>query len=81
MGLICNLFGHKTNPQDYIGAAEGYHAVDGIGREHVWVEGFCDRCYIIYRIGNMHLPPRNKEKDLIRELEEARKLLDRGSDI
>lgn len=65
MGILCGLFGHKTNERVYSGAEYVdvvFGPIDGIGREHATLYGKCPRCEGRYRIGQMHRPQEWQEK-------------------
>jgi hypothetical protein len=57
MGIICWLFGHRTNGHRYNGAEYmevNNHGADGIGRKHASVYCNCARCGKKFRVGMIH---------------------------
>ena len=59
MSILCDLFGHKSNEGIHSGAEymriRGVQ-VDGLNRQHAWLQARCPRCGQWYDSGKLHLP-------------------------
>ncbi len=67
----CAIFGHQ--PMEGVSSGAEYMTVtrtviDGIRREHGYLRAKCHRCSALYEAGKIHLPAREKERELERQL-------------
>ena len=64
--LICKLLGHKP-PVHYGKVIPS--VVDGIGREHAFVEAECPRCGKRYHVVDIHLIQTSRDRDELKKWE------------